>query len=166
MTILLIACGNSLRQDDGAGLILGQRLADVWRAKGVPLRFKSVQQLMPELAIDIAADDVEAVWFVDTRVADTDADIQIRRLESGDDSPAMGHQMSPEVLLLYARFLFDGRLVEEQPIAWQITIPGFEFDHSEMLSARCQAVLDGALDVLSGCSRLKPRLRTSWTEVV
>jgi hydrogenase maturation protease len=144
---LLIACGNSLRQDDGAGLLLAQRLAEVWQAEGVPFRYLPVQQLLPELAVEIADEVVQEVWFVDTRVAmdEKDRAVQIRPLSVDEQSPTLGHQLSPEMLLLYARLLFDKRPLTDQPSAWQMTIPGFEFGHAERLSEACQAVLDEAM---------------------
>ena len=67
--ILLIAYGNPLRQDDGAGLRLAERMAERWQAAETPLRHLAVQQLTPELAVEIAQPGVAAVVFVDTRSA-------------------------------------------------------------------------------------------------
>jgi Ni,Fe-hydrogenase maturation factor len=52
--LLLIACGNSLRQDDSAGLRLAEALAAAWEAAARPIRLVIVQQLTPELALEIA----------------------------------------------------------------------------------------------------------------
>lgn len=144
---LLIACGNRLRQDDGAGLILADELAADWQARNIPFRYMPVQQLVPELALAIAAEEVNEVWFVDSRVAQNKADtaIEVRSLDINTHSPAIGHQLSPEMLLLYARNLFDKRPPEDQPPAWQITVPGFYFGHAETVSPDCQRVLDKAL---------------------
>lgn len=141
--ILIIACGNRCRQDDGAGLILAERLAAICRACRVDIRYLPVQQLVPELSIEIAADTVSQVWFVDTRQArdEKDTAVEIRPLDKVEPSPATGHQLTPETLLLYARALFDKRPAAEQPDAWQMTVPGFAFDHSETVTARCQACL-------------------------
>jgi len=64
MRTLLIACGNPLRRDDGAGHAVAQRIA---RAPDREVR--SVQQLMPELAADIARFD--RVVFIDADAAST-----------------------------------------------------------------------------------------------
>ncbi len=145
--ILIIACGNSLRQDDRAGLILARRLASAWQAKGLPVRFLPVQQLVPELSLEIASNEVKQVWFVDSRRAagETDPTIRIRPLDPAEDSPALGHHMSPETLLLYAQSLFDERPAEARPSAWELTMPGFRFGHSETLSEACKAAVDLAL---------------------
>ncbi|MCB0173868.1 MAG: hypothetical protein KDJ97_25330, partial [Anaerolineae bacterium] len=67
--LLIIACGNSLRSDDGAGLIFAERLEYACRALDVMVERISVHQLLPELAADIAAEAVQAVVFIDTRLA-------------------------------------------------------------------------------------------------
>ncbi len=151
---LLIACGNSLRQDDGAGLRLGQQLAVLWQANGLAVRYMPVQQLLPELSLAIADEAVAEVWFVDCRVAqdETDTAVQIRRLGLVEQSPTIGHQLSPEMLLLYARTLFDKRPSAQQPTAWQITVPGFQFGHSESLSDICQEIVAEALAQLTDLS--------------
>ncbi|MFZ0544532.1 MAG: hypothetical protein WAM60_03805 [Candidatus Promineifilaceae bacterium] len=148
---LLIACGNMLRQDDGAGLLLAQQLADAWQTSGVPVRHIEVQQLVPELALEIADETVEEVWFVDSRltVDETDTAVEIRPLSPDNATSPLGHQSSPEMVLLYARMLFDKRPFADQPPAWQITIPGVAFGHSETLSEVCQATLDEAVAQLS-----------------
>lgn len=138
---LLIACGNSLRQDDGAGLILGQRLAAAWQRRGLTVRYLEVQQLLPELALAVADAAVDEVWFVDTRLAagEGDGGVEIRPLTAVDPSPAIGHQLSPEMVLLYARLF-----AERQPPAWQITLPGFAFGHADTPTAACWASLEAA----------------------
>lgn len=140
---LLIACGNRLRQDDGAGLVFADDIAAYWQTQNEPFRMIQVQQLVPELALAIVVDEIVEVWFVDTRVAydAEDVDVQIRRLSATPQSPTMGHQLSPELLLLYAG-LFDER---PQFPAWQVTVPGFCFGHAEMVSPACEAVLQTAL---------------------
>lgn len=143
---LLIACGNRLREDDGAGHLLADALAAHWRAEGIPHRCIQVQQLVPELALEIASAAVDEVWFIDCRVARDaqDTEIGIRRLDAAASARALGHQLSPEALLLYARHLFDERPPDAQPVGWQITVPGFHFGHADTVSASCQAVLDNA----------------------
>jgi Ni,Fe-hydrogenase maturation factor len=68
--ILIIAYGNSLRRDDGAGLILGEKLEDALRKRGLSVSHIAVHQLTPDLALSVAAENVAAVVFVDTRVSD------------------------------------------------------------------------------------------------
>ena len=147
---LLIACGNSLRQDDGAGLLLAAGLAAHWQAGNHLHRYIQVQQLVPELALEIASPEVEMVWFVDSRVASDESDtaLQIRPLQTEVHSQAIGHQLSPELLLVYAKQLFDTRPPEAQPAAWQITIPGYQFDHGDELSDACRRILERSLRLI------------------
>lgn len=63
MTSLLIGYGNDLRSDDGAGRVVADRIESM-EIPGVEVR--SVMQLTPELALDIAC--VDQVVFVDASV--------------------------------------------------------------------------------------------------
>ena len=130
--ILIIGYGNSLRQDDGAGLILANKLAQACRKRDLPVRCITTHQLMPELAPTIAAEEISAVVFVDTRVvlpSETDVAVQIRTLAANTSSPSLGHHLTPETLLLYAQLLYN-----RHPAAWLVTVPGISFDHGEALS--------------------------------
>jgi len=154
--ILIIGYGNSLRGDDGAGLLLAERLEQAWRARHVAVERLAVQQLMPELAWDIAQAAVEAVLFVDTRAVapgETEPGLQISPVESPALSPSLGHHLDPAVLLTYARLLYGKTLP-----AWLVTVPGVDFEHGETLSRTAQQALDMAselsiklLEVLCGC---------------
>ncbi|MCB0213364.1 MAG: hydrogenase maturation protease [Anaerolineae bacterium] len=127
--LLIIACGNSLRRDDGAGLLMAERLEQECQALGLIVKRISVHQLMPELAVDIADRAVRAVVFVDTRPAQPGDTAALFPLAPEEASPSIGHHLTPTVLLLYAQQLYD-----HCPPAWQITVPGVDFDHGETLS--------------------------------
>lgn len=143
--ILLIAYGNPLRQDDGAGLRLAELLAQRWQEQATALRHLAVQQLTPELAVEIAEPDVKAVVFVDTRAATAPAEaVEITPLAPPDAAtPSLGHHCQPDVLLAYAALLQDGR---PSPPAWLVTVPGLAFDHGEGLSQTASAAIRAALD--------------------
>ena len=145
--LLIIACGNSLRQDDGAGLLLAERLAAKWEAAGWPVRHLAVQQLVPELALEIAEPDVRRVLFVDTRLAKDEMDtaVYLRNLDNQVNKQRLGHQVSPAVLLAYAYSLFGQQVTEREIFARQLTIPGFKFEHSECLTPLCQSILTRAV---------------------
>ena len=53
--ILIIAYGNPLREDDGAGLVLAEKLETLLRRLAIETRRVEMQQLLPELAAEIAA---------------------------------------------------------------------------------------------------------------
>ncbi|MFZ2358423.1 MAG: hydrogenase maturation protease [Anaerolineae bacterium] len=141
--ILLIAYGNPLRQDDGAGLWLAERMAGRWQAMGAPLRHVAVHQLTPELALEIAEPGVKAAVFVDTRATTESAGpVEINLLAPPDAAtPSMGHHLQPEVLLAYAALLLDGR---PAPPTWLVTAPGVTFGHGEGLSQTVSAAVEAA----------------------
>ena len=132
--ILIIAYGNELREDDGAGLVLAEQLASVWQVKGLTVQSVAVQQLAPELAADIAGEDVTAVIFVDTRMTTSPFDLSVAvvPLQPGTElSPSMGHHVQPNVLLAYAQALY---VTETVPPAWLVTVPGTRFGYGETIS--------------------------------
>ena len=94
--ILIIAYGNDLREDDGAGLVLAEQLASVWQVKGLTVQSVAVQQLAPELAADIAGEDVTAVIFVDTRMTTSPFDLSVAVVPLQP-----GTELSPSICLLY-----------------------------------------------------------------
>ena len=55
--LLIIGIGNSLRRDDGAGLVLARGLAETWQTAGHRVQLIETHQLVPELAEPIAGDD-------------------------------------------------------------------------------------------------------------
>ena len=127
--LLIIACGNSLRRDDGAGLLMAERLEQACQALGLTVKRISVHQLTPELAVDIADQAVRAVVFVDTQPGQPGDSPALFPLTPDTASPSVGHHLTPAVLLLYAQQLY-----HHCPPAWQITVPGVDFDHGETLS--------------------------------
>jgi len=81
--ILIMACGNSLRRDDGAGLVLAEKLEQLCLARRLKAQRIAVQQLTPELAELIAGAEVSGVMFADTRVITTQSSeqrIQVQQL--------------------------------------------------------------------------------------
>lgn len=130
--LLLIAYGNPLRRDDGAGWLLASQLEQIWCRRQWPVDCLTVHQLGPELAEIIADPLVATVGFVDSRVVsptETEPTVQIRPLNHRDSATRLGHYLNPELLLLYAHELY-GR----HPPAWLLTVPGIDFNHGEGLS--------------------------------
>jgi hydrogenase maturation protease len=151
--ILIIGYGNSLRRDDGAGLILAENLETVLRERELDVERIAAHQLTPDLALAVAAVDVAAVVFVDTRVAmaeDRQMDLQIQPLGAEECSQSLGHHLGPSVVLTYARLLYD-----KCPPAWLLTAPGVDFDHGEGLS-------DGAKRALDTLPALLRQLPSDW----
>jgi hydrogenase maturation protease len=133
--LLVIGYGNSLRRDDGAGLILAELLYDVWEAQGRPVRLMLAHQLGSDMALDIAAPDVEVVLFVDTAV-DGPPLATLVAVEGAVEEQSLTHSLSPATLLLYAARLFD-----HHPRAWMLRIRGEDFDHGEQMSPAVAAAV-------------------------
>lgn len=138
--LLVIACGNALRQDDGAGLRLAEGLVAAWQKLALPVRLITVHQLLPELSLELVASDVTAVLFVDTRVARDEADtaIEYAPLKPTSHAPPLGHTMNPQLILYYASYLFG--FSNRIPV-FQLTIPGFHFNHDDSLSTTCNKIM-------------------------
>jgi len=132
--ILIIGFGNSLRRDDGAGPALANM---VHANEGFDdIRIIETHQLMPELAEEVAAPDVSAVIFMDSRVVAgkidescRTADVELSRIDSRAASPSFSHQCDPSSVMAYAELLC-GR---KSP-AWIVSIPGVDFTHGEGFS--------------------------------
>jgi hydrogenase maturation protease len=147
-SVLLIGIGNPLRGDDGAGALLAERMAQLLAARGLHVRLHIVQQLTPELALDIASADVDAVVFADVAAAPPSGDaIHIRRLHTGAAAISFSHHVAPSTLLTYASALY-GRC----PTAWLVTVPGEVFDIGALISPltmRCLQQAEYAVETIA-----------------
>ena len=136
-TLLVIGYGNSLRRDDGAGLLLAEQLVDYWRGIGIVADLILAHQLTPDYAEAIADPAHSYVIFVDTRVAeDQESHIRVDPIGPSVEAQSIGHQMGPSMLITYAEQLF-GRA----PTAYMVTIAGHDFGFGEQVSARVQQTL-------------------------
>ncbi len=143
MTLLVVACGNPLREDDG----LAWRVADACRDDA---RFEviAVQQLAPEIADRIA--DADGVVFVDARRDGRPGSIRFDPIEPGGDVAGFTHFASPEGLLACAH-----ALRRRAPRAALLSTTGARFGHGESLSP----VVAAAIPELMGVLR---RAATDW----
>ena len=143
--LLVIACGNSLREDDGAGLQLAEMLVAAWQSATFPTRLITVHQLTPELAVELAKPDVQVALFVDSRVAlwEGDTAVHFAPIKPAPHTQPFGHTMNPELICYYATELYS--FLPTTPV-FQLTIPGFRFGHSERLSPLCQEILTHTLN--------------------
>lgn len=142
--ILVMACGNRLRRDDGAGLLLAEKLERLFLGRRLKVRRIAVQQLTPELAEIIACAEVSEVVFVDARFIATGGDkhkIEVQQLYVGIVSPSLGHHMDPAALMLYTCHLYN-----KKPHAWKISVPGSDFGHGEGLSGAARQAISEAAD--------------------
>lgn len=134
--LLVIGYGNTLRSDDGAGVLVAEAVAS-W---GHPIvRALAVRQLTPELAEGLAG--TRRVIFVDARLAEAGTELAITGLEPASSHHQAGHVSDPRTLLALARSLYD-RCAE----AWLLTIPGVDFSIGEGTSATAAKGIEQALD--------------------
>jgi len=125
--ILVLACGNPLRSDDGAGWRVAEALRD--GAVDSAVSVHAVQQFTPELAEEIS--QAEMVIFVDS-AADEDAGaVAVSTVAEAPASTArFTHSLTPATLLSLARRLF-GAAPEK---ALLVTVGASRFELSEKLS--------------------------------
>lgn len=147
---LVIGSGNELRGDDRAGRVVADRI-EALDLEGVTVR--SVTQLVPELALDLAAAD--RVLFVDADV--TVSELVLRTLDglrpdginrpAGIDGPAGGpmtHHVTPEVLVGLAAVVG-----ERAPAVVEcLSIPGAGFELGSSLSPATAVAVDRAVTLI------------------
>ena len=144
--LLVIAFGNSLRGDDGASIALAEALSTSLFRPSVMVR----QQLIPELSVEIS--QASAVLFIDAVVNEWSEThhpiLQPLRNGNPETAPAddpFSHALTPERLLALTLALYN-----HCPPAWQLLIPGHQWDVGDELSPAtrqaCQEALPLALE--------------------
>ncbi|WP_239121578.1 MULTISPECIES: hydrogenase maturation protease [Spirulina sp. CCY15215] len=126
MRTLAIGYGNTLRGDDGAG----QAVAEAIAALSLPeVRVRSLHQLTPDLAADIA--EVDRVFFIDAILwgEEISPRVRIHGLTPQEQNSSLGHYCEPRSLLAWSELLYD-RL----PSAYWVLIPGLNFAFGETFS--------------------------------
>ncbi len=122
---LLVAIGNTLRRDDGAGARVLDLLGPVEGAAAAVC-----EQLTPELAEDVARADT--VIFID---ADVEVGpVRIEPLAATAAPLSSSHSLSPGQLVAVAALLYSFR-----GEAWLCRVPGEDFGAGIGLSARAEA---------------------------
>jgi len=122
--VLVIACGNSLRSDDGiawqAAEAIRRNLPDI-------AKVFCVQQLTPELAEDVALADL--VIFLDASAKGEPGNIDCDAVFAESSLLHFSHHLAPtEVLDVCAR------LYSAKPRAFLISVHGQCFEHGDELS--------------------------------
>lgn len=140
---LIVGVGNLLRSDDGAGWALARQLTAALTANGANVQERFVQQLLPELAAEVAELAPRALV-----VADCNAKAQAAELHRLEGNPAAGeigsHGLTPRQLLALAV-----RLYEFGGAAWLATVPGSYFVHGEGLSEATEQAIAAAAPKLA-----------------
>ena len=134
---LVIGYGNELRGDDAVGPQVARRIDDL-HLPGVAVVVR--QQLLPELADDIAQADM--IIFVD---AERTRKVRTREVFPGSDAQVIAHSNTPEAMLWLTRSVF-GRA----PRAWLVTIPALHLGFRQSLSATTRRAAAQAVKEIAG----------------
>lgn len=127
-TILVIGYGNELRCDDG----IGSHVAEDIAASNYPgVRVRTVFQLMPELAAEVA--EARMVIFVDALAGSSSSAVELALVEAKQITDWCTHSADPRTLLALTRIVY-GRT----PEAWWLTVPGWNFGLGEGLSSAAE----------------------------
>jgi hydrogenase maturation protease len=137
---LLLACGNSLRQDDGVGLRIAEAAEHLFPASR--LRVVAAQQFTPEMAADLAA--TELAIFVDASAADEPGSIRVVSLAARDESPET-HRLDPPALLAMAQSVCGHAPAR----AFALTIGAGSFGYGEEISGPLRQAVPRALRLLT-----------------
>lgn len=137
---LLLACGNSLRQDDGVGLRIAEAAEQLFPASR--LRIVAAQQFTPEMAADLA--QTELAIFVDACLGDDPGAIRVFPLTPCPDQPN-SHRLDPAALLALAQSLCGHAPTH----AFAVTIGARHFGYTEDLSAPLRQAVPRALRLLT-----------------
>lgn len=138
MKTLVIGYGNTLRRDDGAGVVAARRLARECPGTTVV----TVQELHPEIAEEVAGCDM--VIFLDASVRMRGVCVT-RILPEGEAPGAEGHALTPAGVLGLCTALY-GQAPEE---ALLVEIPAFEFGFGERMSEGTLRMIDCAAQLVS-----------------
>lgn len=104
---LILACGNTLREDDGIGPFLAQWAEERWRGDA-RVRVLCDHQWTPEMVEDVAA--AESVLFVDCATNSEAGLVRVVPVEPAADMTKLGtHHLDAAQLLALSRQLY-GRM--------------------------------------------------------
>ena len=136
---IVLACGNSLRGDDGIAVYLARELDASLNDPQTEVLCS--QQWTPELAIRISHADLAI--FVDASSAIPPGQIQVQAVVSTANAAGLTtHSMRPGQLLALASHVY-GRAPQR---AFLVSIGGASFAHVRQFSAPVRAAIPGALE--------------------
>jgi hydrogenase maturation protease len=140
---LILACGNTLREDDGVGPFLADWAEEHWR-DDARVRVICDHQWTPEMAEEVAA--AETVIFVDCSLDQAPGQIVLRELSPAPLKPGLvTHHLGAAELLRVAEDLYGS-----QPLkACLLTIGAGSIELGEGLSPAVSAALPDAEELLN-----------------
>ena len=135
---LVLACGNTLRSDDGVGPWLAEWAEERFSANSA-VRVISRQQWTPELAEEIA--HASSVLFIDCSVDSTPGSVKLTPVEASPVAQGLGtHHLGAAKLLALSRDLYDSL----PPPAELLTIGAGSIELGEVFSEAVTAALPSA----------------------
>jgi len=137
---LLLACGNSLRQDDGVGLRIAEAVEHLLPA--TQLRIVAAQQFTPEMAADLAA--AQLVIFVDACAADEPGAIRVVPVTASHETMET-HRLDPPALMTLARTLC-GHVPAR---AFVLTVGAGRFGYGEEISGPLRQAVPRAVRLVT-----------------
>jgi hydrogenase maturation protease len=123
--ILILACGNPMRGDDGVAWPAAEELSASFTAPEVEVI--CAHQLTPEMAEKLSW--VDAVIFLDAAAEGQPGQVRCKMLAEPFADVRFSHQLSPVAILALAKQLYGA-----SPLAYSVTLTGEDFDHSDTLS--------------------------------
>jgi hydrogenase maturation protease len=138
--ILVIGYGNTMRGDDGLGVVAAERVAEL-----LPdVMVLTSHQLVPEMVEQISRSAL--VVFVDASAELPPGAIAVRTLDPDDrTSSTITHFLEPATLLLMARELFG-----VVPVAYWVMMGSAEFELGEHLSPAVNAAMPELVNQIAG----------------
>ncbi|HUN84265.1 MAG TPA: hydrogenase maturation protease [Terracidiphilus sp.] len=144
---LVLACGNTLREDDGIGPWLAKRAGERFPTE-TWIRILAPQQWTPELAEEIAR--AQVVIFVDCAAQGVPGQIRLTSVEPAPELPRMlTHHLSAADLLAMSQRYFDA----QPQTALMLTVGAGSLDLREGFSAAVESALPDAANVLEATIR-------------
>jgi hydrogenase maturation protease len=137
---LLLACGNSLRQDDGVGLKIAEGAEHVFPASR--LRVIAAHQFTPEMAAEMA--ETELVIFVDACAADEPGAIRVLPVAACNEVVDT-HRLDPPALLGLAQTLC-GHVPAR---AFALTVGAGHFGYGEEISGPLRQAVPRAVRLVT-----------------
>jgi hydrogenase maturation protease len=138
---LILACGNTLRGDDGIGSFLCSWAEERFASES-GVRAIACQQWTPDLAEDISR--AESVLFIDCSLDQEPGQLLLREIKAADPAPVSTHYLGAAELLRLAQELYDAAPRR----ACLLTIGAGSIELSEQFSSDMQAVLPDAQALL------------------
>jgi hydrogenase maturation protease len=127
-SVLVVAWGNPLREDDGVAWHVLEALRGLQPRSFIPpMRLRHAHQLTPEMAECVSR--AVGVVFVDARRDGAPGEIRCEPVAPAAGANPLAHSVSPQTLLLYAESLY-GRA----PQAAVVSVTGERFGMGEGLS--------------------------------